>query len=52
MQLNVNNAQAIEVSEVTFGSDYNETLVHQAVAAQQRHPGNHADDVGGPERHG
>ena len=33
MQLNVTNAQAIEVSEATFGSEYNETLVHQAVVA-------------------
>ncbi len=33
MQLNVNGAQAIEVSEATFGGAYNETLVHQAVVA-------------------
>ncbi|MBV2134774.1 50S ribosomal protein L4 [Pseudomonas sp. MAP12] len=33
MQLNVNGAQAIEVSERTFGDDFNETLVHQAVVA-------------------
>ena len=33
MQLNVNGAQAIEVSESTFGGEYNETLVHQAVVA-------------------
>ena len=33
MQLNVNGAQAIEVSERTFGGQYNETLVHQAVVA-------------------
>ena len=33
MQLNVNGAQAIEVSERTFGSEFNETLVHQAVVA-------------------
>jgi large subunit ribosomal protein L4 len=33
MQLNVNDAQAIEVSEATFGGAYNETLVHQAVVA-------------------
>ena len=33
MQLNVNGAQAIEVSERTFGGDFNETLVHQAVVA-------------------
>src|SRR5690606_21841030 len=30
---NVNGAQAIEVSERTFGGDFNETLVHQAVVA-------------------
>jgi len=33
MQLNVNGAQAIEVSEATFGGEFNETLVHQAVVA-------------------
>lgn len=33
MQLNVNGAQAIEVCERTFGAEYNETLVHQAVVA-------------------
>jgi large subunit ribosomal protein L4 len=33
MQLNVNGAQAIEVSERTFGGEFNETLVHQAVVA-------------------
>jgi len=33
MQLNVNGAQAIEVCERTFGGDFNETLVHQAVVA-------------------
>ncbi|TRX73037.1 50S ribosomal protein L4 [Pseudomonas mangiferae] len=33
MQLNVNGAQAIEVSELTFGGEFNETLVHQAVVA-------------------
>ncbi|MCQ4271405.1 MULTISPECIES: 50S ribosomal protein L4 [Pseudomonas] len=33
MQLNVNGAQAIEVSESTFGGEFNETLVHQAVVA-------------------
>ncbi|WP_068829012.1 50S ribosomal protein L4 [Pseudomonas sp. BMS12] len=33
MQLNVNGAQAIEVSERAFGSEFNETLVHQAVVA-------------------
>ena len=33
MQLNVNGAQAIEVCERTFGGEYNETLVHQAVVA-------------------
>ncbi len=33
MQLNVSGAQAIEVSESTFGGEFNETLVHQAVVA-------------------
>ncbi|MDU9399412.1 50S ribosomal protein L4 [Pseudomonas sp. zfem003] len=33
MQLNVSGAQAIEVSERTFGGEFNETLVHQAVVA-------------------
>ena len=33
MQLNVNGAQAIEVCERTFGGEFNETLVHQAVVA-------------------
>jgi len=33
MQLNVNDAQAIEVSELTFGGEFNETLVHQVVLA-------------------
>ncbi|BBP81029.1 50S ribosomal protein L4 [Pseudomonas sp. No.21] len=33
MQLNVNGAQAIEVDERTFGGEFNETLVHQAVVA-------------------
>lgn len=33
MQLNVNGAQAIEVSEQAFGTEFNETLVHQAVVA-------------------
>lgn len=33
MQLNVNGAQAIEVSDRTFGGEFNETLVHQAVVA-------------------
>ena len=33
MQLNVNGAQAIEVSERAFGGEFNETLVHQAVVA-------------------
>lgn len=33
MQLNVNGAQAIEVSDRIFGGDFNETLVHQAVVA-------------------
>jgi len=33
MQLNVNDAQAIEVCERTFGGEFNEPLVHQAVVA-------------------
>jgi len=33
MQLNVNGAAAIEVSDVTFAAPFNETLVHQAVVA-------------------
>ena len=33
MQLNVNGAAAIEVCERTFGGEYNETLIHQAVVA-------------------
>jgi len=33
MQLNVNGAQAIEVSDRIFGAEFNETLVHQAVVA-------------------
>lgn len=33
MQLNVNGAAAIDVSERTFGGEFNETLVHQAVVA-------------------
>ena len=33
MQLNVNDAPAIEVCERTFGGEFNETLVHQAVVA-------------------
>jgi large subunit ribosomal protein L4 len=33
MQLNVNGAQSIEVSDLTFGGEFNETLVHQAVVA-------------------
>ena len=33
MQLNVNGARAIEVSDRTFGGEFNETLVHQAVVA-------------------
>ncbi len=33
MQVNVNGAQAIDVCERTFGSAFNETLVHQAVVA-------------------
>ena len=30
MQLNVNDAQAIEVSELTFGGEFNETVVKVA----------------------
>ena len=33
MQSNVNGAQAIDVCERTFGGEFNETLVHQAVVA-------------------
>ena len=33
MQLNVNGAPAIEVCERTFGGEFNETLIHQAVVA-------------------
>ena len=33
MQINVNGSQAIEVCERTFGEEFNETLVHQAVVA-------------------
>ena len=33
MQLNVDGAQAIEVSELTFGGEFNEPLVHQTVVA-------------------
>lgn len=33
MQITVNGAQAIDVCERTFGSEFNETLVHQAVVA-------------------
>jgi len=33
MQLNVNDAPAIEVCERTFGGEFNGTLVHQAVVA-------------------
>lgn len=33
MQVNVNGAQAIDVCERTFGGEFNETLVHQAVVA-------------------
>jgi len=33
MQLNVSGGQAIEVSDVTFAAQFNETLVHQAVVA-------------------
>lgn len=33
MQINVNDAAAIDVCERTFGQEFNETLVHQAVVA-------------------
>src|SRR5690606_21753477 len=33
MQINVTGAQAIDVCERTFGGEFNETLVHQAVVA-------------------
>ena len=33
MLINVNGAQAIDVCERTFGGEFNETLVHQAVVA-------------------
>jgi len=33
MQVNVTGAQAIDVCERTFGGEFNETLVHQAVVA-------------------
>ena len=33
MQINVNGAAAIDVCERTFGGEFNETLVHQAVVA-------------------
>ena len=33
MQINVNGAQAIDVCERTFGGEFNDTLVHQAVVA-------------------
>ncbi len=33
MQINVNGAQAIDFCERTFGGEFNETLVHQAVVA-------------------
>ena len=33
MQINVNGAPAIDVCERTFGGEFNETLVHQAVVA-------------------
>lgn len=33
MQINVNGAAAIDVCERTFGQEFNETLVHQAVVA-------------------
>ena len=33
MELKVNGANAVQVSDVTFGTEFNETLVHQAVVA-------------------
>lgn len=33
MQINVNGSQAIDVCEHTFGGEFNEALVHQAVVA-------------------
>lgn len=33
MQLNVAGASAIDVNDRTFGAEFNETLVHQAVVA-------------------
>ncbi|WP_066014868.1 50S ribosomal protein L4 [Endozoicomonas atrinae] len=33
MELKVNGAGAVQVSDVTFGTEFNETLVHQAVVA-------------------
>ena len=33
MELNVNGAGTVQVSDVTFGTDFNEALVHQAVVA-------------------
>jgi len=33
MQINVNGSQAIDVCERTFGGEFNEALVHQAVVA-------------------
>ena len=33
MELKVNGANAVQVSDVTFGTEFNEALVHQAVVA-------------------
>ncbi len=33
MELNINGAGTVQVSDVTFGSEYNEALIHQAVVA-------------------
>ena len=33
MELKVNGASPVQVSDVTFGTEFNETLVHQAVVA-------------------
>jgi len=35
MELNVHNGSALKVSDAVFGTDYNESLIHQAVVAYQ-----------------
>ena len=35
MELKQNNGSALKVSDVVFGADYNEALIHQAVVAYQ-----------------